>query len=73
MGQAQPKAKREDTMPQAEAKELIYKPNTHPSITPRGAITNTIQVLGKAIALASSATYLLRIWILHRPPQRKTN
>lgn len=56
MGQAQPKAKREDTMPQAEAEELIYEPDTHPSITPRGAITDTIQVLGKAMALASSAT-----------------
>lgn len=43
-------------MPQAEAEELIYEPDTHPSITPRGAITDTIQVLGKAMALASSAT-----------------
>jgi hypothetical protein len=56
MSQSQPKTKRNDTTAQPEPEELIYEPDTNPTVTPRGAITDTIQVLGKAMALASSAT-----------------
>jgi hypothetical protein len=55
MSQAHPKGKRDDATTLMEAEELIYEPDTHPVVTPRGTITDTIQVLGKAMALASSA------------------
>jgi hypothetical protein len=42
ISQSQPKAKRSNTTPQSEPEELIYEPNTNPTVTPRGAITDAI-------------------------------